>query len=125
VKYLAITILATALSAPLAGASSFDPIELEPAINGGVSSSGMFPSQLLENRYGKLSLLKLKYEALSLEPAINGQVSASGLFPKQAAEDSSETLMHSVDCVMLETETRISLFGRNCNPINNIAATGM
>ncbi len=63
-------------------ANDFDPLELEPCINGGVSVSGLYPSQALENRYGT-------FDDLDLEPTLNGDVSASGLFPDQEIEEAA------------------------------------
>lgn len=74
----------------LAYAEPFKALELEPAINGTVSSSGLFPSQALENRYGADSILHIEYDEFGIEPAINGNVSASGLFPSQAMEDNAK-----------------------------------
>jgi hypothetical protein len=64
-----------------AGHEEVDPYALEPSINGGVSASGLFPSQKQEDAY----LAKLAAE--ELEPCINGDVSETGLFASQAEED--------------------------------------
>ena len=64
-----------------AGHEYIDPYALEPSINGGVSASGLFPSQEQEDAY--LAMLA----AEELEPCINGDVSESGLFATQAEED--------------------------------------
>ncbi len=52
-------------------------LDFEPCVNGGVSASGSYPTQALEDEYGPYGL----------EPSINGQVSATGLYPTQALED--------------------------------------
>jgi hypothetical protein len=66
---------------PFAGHEEVDPYALEPSINGGVSASGLFPSQELEDAY----LAELAAE--ELEPCINGDVSETGLFVSQVEED--------------------------------------
>ena len=80
-------ILVLMVAAPSAVAGSFNDIDLEPALNGGVSASGLFPTQDLEDRYGVRAAPGLEYDERNLEPAFNGDVSASGLFPTQEAED--------------------------------------
>ena len=50
-------------------------LELEPAVSGGVSASGLYESQARED--------------LQLEPAVSGGVSASGLYPSQALENAA------------------------------------
>lgn len=70
-------------SSVVASPASVDEYALEPSINGGVSATGMFPSQAEEDRY----LADLREIELDLEPCINGGVSASGLFATQAEED--------------------------------------
>ena len=55
-------------------------IDLEPTTNGGVSASGLFPNQELEDRFGT-------FAAQDVEPSLNGAVSASGLYPTQEMED--------------------------------------
>jgi hypothetical protein len=69
------------LTGVLAYASHVDEYALEPSINGGVSTSGLFASQAEEDRYRAERL------ALELEPCINGGVSATGRFASQAEED--------------------------------------
>ena len=64
-----------------AGHEEVDPYALEPSINGGVSASGLFPSQEQEDAY----LAELAAE--ELEPCIDGDVSETGLFASQAEED--------------------------------------
>jgi hypothetical protein len=49
-------------------------------MNGGVSASGRYPTQALENRYGV-------YGDMDLEHSMNGSVSATGLYPSQEIED--------------------------------------
>jgi hypothetical protein len=56
---------------------------LEPCINGGVSSTGLFASQAEEDRQ------LAERRALALEPCFNGAVSARGFFPNQVEEDQS------------------------------------
>ena len=80
-------ILALMVVATSAVADSFNDIDLEPALNGGVSASGLFPTQDMEDRYGLKAAPGLEYDEHNLEPAFNGNVSASGLFPTQDAED--------------------------------------
>ena len=64
-------------------AEDYDP-DLEPCINGAVSSSGLFPSQEAEDRF---IITQLQNSNLDLEACINGAVSESGMFPSQEAED--------------------------------------
>ena len=82
-KSFAIFFLTQALwcGAALADHGYIDPYALEPSINGGVSASGLFPSQEQEDAY----LAELAGE--ELEPCMNGDVSESGLFATQAEED--------------------------------------
>ena len=61
-----------------------DDLSLEPCINGGVSESGLFPSQEAEDRF--ISARQEDSE-LELEPCINGDVSSSGLYSNQDDED--------------------------------------
>ncbi|MCW8964005.1 MAG: hypothetical protein OQL16_09425 [Gammaproteobacteria bacterium] len=68
-------------------AGPFNDSDVEPAFNGGVSASGLFPTQDLEDRYGTKAALDVEYHERDMEPAFNGGVSASGLFPTQEAED--------------------------------------
>ena len=80
-------VLALMVVTTSAVAESFNDIDLEPAFNGDVSASGLFPTQDLEDRYGSKAAPGLEYDEHNLEPAFNGNVSASGLFPTQEAED--------------------------------------
>ncbi len=64
-------------------AENYDP-DLEPCINGAVSSSGLFHTQGAEDRF---ILTQLQSSNLDLEACINGAVSTSGLFPSQEAEE--------------------------------------
>jgi len=68
-------------SAAMAGHQYADPYALEPSINGGVSATGLFPSQAEEDAYLANQL------GMELEPCINGDVSSTGLFASQAEED--------------------------------------
>jgi len=70
-------------------ADSLNDMDLEPAFSGGVSSSGLYPTQDLEDRYGSKAAHAMEYDVRDIEPAFNGNVSASGLFPTQEAEDSA------------------------------------
>jgi|GEM_PF-4645339 len=79
--------LVLSLAATSAVAGPINDVDLEPALSGGVSSSGLFPSQAMEERYGLEAAPGLEYKERDLEPAFNGGVSASGLFPTQEAED--------------------------------------
>lgn len=79
-KLLASAILGSLITSAAVQADAIDPTDLEPAMNGGVSSSGQYPTQALEDRFGV-------YDATDLEPAMNGSVSASGLYPSQEIED--------------------------------------
>jgi hypothetical protein len=67
--------------AAFAGHEVVDPYALEPCINGGVSTNGLFVSQEKEDAY----LAELAAE--ELEPCINGDVSANGLFASQTEEE--------------------------------------
>lgn len=84
-KFVTSTILVLMVAATSAVASPFNDIDLEPALNGGVSASGLFPTQELEDRYGPA--IANPFNDIDLEPAVNGDVSASGLFPTQDLED--------------------------------------
>jgi hypothetical protein len=84
-KFVTSTMLVLMVAATSAVASPFNDIDLEPALNGGVSASGLFPTQDLEDRYG--SAIASPFNDIDLEPALNGGVSASGLFPTQDLED--------------------------------------
>jgi hypothetical protein len=75
--------LALLTTGALADSTTIDEYALEPSINGGVSATGMFPSQEEEDRY----LANLREIELDLEPCINGGVSAGGLFSSQEEED--------------------------------------
>jgi hypothetical protein len=55
---------------------------LEPCINGGVSATGNYPSQELEDA-----------QRYALEPCMNGAVSATGSYPDQSMEDSMKNLL--------------------------------
>jgi len=79
--------LALLVTASSAAADSFNNRDLEPAFNGDVSASGLFPTQDLEERYGTKAALGMEINERNTEPAFNGGVSASGLFPTQEAED--------------------------------------
>ncbi len=79
-KLLLLTILASFGTG--AQATEIDLLDFEPCVNGGVSASGNYTSQEIEDQYGPYGL----------EASINGGVSASGLFPTQALED-----QHSYD----------------------------
>jgi hypothetical protein len=50
-----VAVTTSLLASPLMafGANTFHPDELEPCINGAVSSSGLFPTQALEDAYRK------------------------------------------------------------------------
>ncbi|MEA3278696.1 MAG: hypothetical protein U9Q81_26035 [Pseudomonadota bacterium] len=72
-------------------------LDLEPAINGDVSATGLFPAQAMEDAFGAYlkwtkhrgisRLAAFESRADELEPAINGGVSATGLFPTQMMEE--------------------------------------
>lgn len=83
-KYLTTALLGLSLLS-MGGiqATDFNPLDLEPCINGGVSASGLYPSQALENRFGT-------FNDSDLEPTLNGGVSASGLFPDQEMEEAAK-----------------------------------
>ncbi len=59
-------------------------LDLEPCINGAVSSTGLFASQEEEDRFVRQ---RIQANSLDLEPCINGEVSESGLFSTQEEED--------------------------------------
>lgn len=75
-------------------------IELDPCMNGQVSTSGLFPTQAMEEqfaRYLEWTTAEGLYVTFALEPTVeamttldpgaNGSVSATGTFPSQAMED--------------------------------------
>lgn len=68
-----------------------DNLNLEPCINGGVSSSGLYETQALEeaSSISLASVLTSYDENIDLEPCIDGGVSASGLYETQALEEAS------------------------------------
>jgi hypothetical protein len=78
----ALSAAALALSL-VAGAAVARDLALEPAINGGVSANGLYPTQALQDRG------ESRDAELALEPCINGAVSASGNYVSQAAEDAA------------------------------------
>lgn len=82
-----ITLAFMATASGMAVADSLNDRDLEPAFNGGVSSTGLYPTQAMEDRYGLEAAQGMDYDARDIEPAYNGGVSASGLFPTQEAED--------------------------------------
>ena len=75
---------AAALALSRAGGSALAAdLALEPAVNGSVSASGLYPTQAQEDA-------ALRRESrYALEPCINGAVSASGTYVTQAAEDAA------------------------------------
>jgi hypothetical protein len=113
-KQIHLMLLPLALASSLAQASSFGPHALEPAINGSVSASGRFPTQALEERYGQSPVLELEFRQRELEPALNGSVSRSGLFPSQELEDAAGNRVDGAECVILQTESGVSLLGKAC-----------
>ena len=68
-----------------------DNFNLEPCINGGVSSSGLYETQALEedSSISLASVLSSYDENFDLDPCIDGGVSASGLYETQALEEAS------------------------------------
>jgi len=75
-------ILGMSMAVGISQAKELTSIDLEPTTNGGVSASGLFPNQELEDRYGT-------FAEQDLEPTLNGAVSASGLYPTQEMEDAA------------------------------------
>ena len=57
-------------------------LSLEPCINGGMSATGLYASQALQN-----AAHAAVTQTWELEPCINGGVSASGLNASQTEED--------------------------------------
>jgi hypothetical protein len=57
-------------------------LSLEPCINGGVSATGLYASQPLEDA-AHVAIT----QTWELEPCIDGGVSASGLYASQTEED--------------------------------------
>lgn len=59
--------------------------DLEPCINGAVSSTGVYASQANQDQSmrSKLITITLTTHPLDLEPCINGKVSESGLYASQ------------------------------------------
>ena len=70
------------LAMSIAQAHDFSSLDLEPCINGGVSASGLYPSQGLEDRHGT-------FNESDLERTPNGGVPSSGRFPNQKMEEAS------------------------------------
>ena len=81
-KTTLVMLLGMSMAVGISQAKEITSIELEPTINGGVSASGLFPNQELEDRYGT-------FTEQDVEPALNGAVSASGLYPNQEMEDAA------------------------------------
>ncbi len=79
-KTLMVTLLGFTIITGVIHANVMTPNDLEPTINGGVSASGLFPNQELEDRFGT-------FNEDDIEPSLNGEVSASGLYPTQEIED--------------------------------------
>jgi len=82
-----ITLCAILMVSMAGQAGASDSLELEPCINGAVSSTGLFTSQAEEDLYGAVTLDGLEISRQELEPCINGEVSESGLFSSQVEED--------------------------------------
>ena len=84
-------------------AGSAAALDLEPAINGAVSASGLFPSQEMEQafqayltwtkRQGLSRLAAFEEGGRGLEPAVNARVSAKGGFPEQEMEDAFQAYL--------------------------------
>jgi hypothetical protein len=80
---LALSVFSCSLA--FASTAVAEDLSLEPCMNGGVSSTGLYASQAGEDR------AKAAYaEAYELEPCMNGGVSASGRYASQVEEDASE-----------------------------------
>jgi hypothetical protein len=75
-------------------------IELDPCMNGQVSTSGLFPTQAMGEQFARYLewtaaegldvtfALEPTVEVITtLDPGANGSVSATGTFPSQAMED--------------------------------------
>ena len=75
-------------------------IELDPCLNGQVSTSGLFPTQAMEEQFARylewtaaegldvtFALEPTVESITTLDPGANGSVSATGIFPSQAMED--------------------------------------
>ena len=77
---------ATALALGVQAATDED---LEPCINGGVSSTGLYASQAEEDQAKRLGIMISSRiaEEIELEPCIDGGISATGLYVSQRAED--------------------------------------
>jgi hypothetical protein len=72
-------------------------LDLESAMNGAVSASGLFPTQPMEDAFvayldwtkaeGLSRLTAFESNEANLARALSGEASASGRFPSQAMED--------------------------------------
>lgn len=75
-------------------------IELDPCLNGQVSTSGLFPTQAMEEQFTqyldwtaaegldqRFALEPTTETVTKLDAGANGSVSATGTFPSQAMED--------------------------------------
>ena len=86
-KLIIVTVMALWFTASQADQAS--NLELEPCINGGVSASGLYPTQAAEDlatsREAESEAGKLAYE-----PCVNGGVSSSGRYASQSMEDVME-----------------------------------
>lgn len=73
------------VTSSFAGAAT-DPTDMDPAMNGGVSSNGMYPNQAMEDAAMNTAAAWAD-DQYALEPAINGGVSENGLYPSQAIQN--------------------------------------
>lgn len=72
---------------PFAGwADTYSALDLEPCINGGVSSTGLFPSQALEDEYNAA------VTRLESEPCTTGATAGPERFPTRQMEEAFRTM---------------------------------
>lgn len=76
------------MTAPLTAWSGnvYHPADVEPCLNGNVSSSGLFPTQALEDEYNTL------VATLKRDPCIIGVITAPQAFPTRAMEEEFHAL---------------------------------
>lgn len=101
-------------------------IELDPCMNGQVSTSGLFPTQAMEEQFARYLdwttaqgldvtfALEPTAEAVStLDPGANGSVSATGNFPSQAMEDQFNAYLAWTEAAGLDVTYAFQGLGTN------------
>ena len=92
-KLVAVFVIAFGFSTAQAG--QVTDLDLEPCINGGVSASGTYPTQEMEELTHAFQDGS-EFGSLAYEPCVNGEVSSSGRYPTQMMEDILERSTASI-----------------------------